>query len=98
MSAAQDAARLVSLAVAHNDATETLLERTIAGTASPWDARAVTAAFDAMDATRHALKIAHFPDARAVFVDLGRVIVDLGRVIVEHRDGRFERVATDEEA
>ena len=24
--------------------------------------------------------------------------VDLGRVIVEHRDGRFERVATDEEA
>ncbi|MCT1605605.1 hypothetical protein FA951_04760 [Dermacoccus nishinomiyaensis] len=91
MSAAQDAARLVSLAVAHNDATETLLERTIAGTASPWDARAVTAAFDAMDATRHALKIAHFPDARAVFVDLGRVIV-------EHRDGRFERVATDEEA
>ena len=53
--------------------------------------RAVSTAFDAMDATRHALKIAHFPDARAVFVDLGRVIV-------EHRDGRFERVATDEEA
>ena len=91
MSAAQDAARLVSLAVAHNDAAETLLERTIAGTATDWDARAVRTAFDAMDATRHALKIAHHPDARAVFVDLGRVIV-------EHRDGRLERLATDDEA
>ena len=38
--------------------------------------RAVSTAFDAMDATRHALKLAHFPDARAALVDLGRVIVE----------------------
>lgn len=66
MSGAQNAARLVSLAVAHDDAAETLLERTIADTATDWDARAVRTAFDAMNATPHALKITHYPDARAV--------------------------------
>lgn len=36
----------------------------------------MSTAFDAMDATRRALKLAHFPDARVVLVDLGRVIVE----------------------
>lgn len=90
MSAAQDAARLVTLSIAHNDAAETLIERALADAATFWDARAVATALDAMDSTRHALKLAHFPDARAVYVDLGRVIV-------EHRDGHLERVPTEDE-
>lgn len=90
MSAAQDAARLVALHNAHADAVETLVERVEAGTASVWDAKAVTTAFDAMDATRHALWRAHFPDARAVCVD-GLT------VIVRYSDDRVQLVPTEDD-
>lgn len=89
MSATDDANRLRMLAIAHNDAVMTLVERVEAGTASMWDAKAVTAAFDALDASRHALRAAHFPDARALHLDSPAVIV-------EHADGRLERIPADE--
>ena len=84
-----DVARLVDLDRAFTDAALTLGERAQNGTDSRFDAAALTAIHDALDASLMAFRAAHYPDARHI------AITPDGVVIVQ-RDGKTVHLTINE--
>ena len=70
-----DVSRLVDLDRAFTDAALTLAQRVADGTHSRFDATAVTATHDALDASLMAFRAAHCPHALRVAVAAPHVIV-----------------------